>query len=205
MNRKNIFRNAFRKLTGETIPFKAYKIKRSFWEERFKEGKWNFIREIEEFARYSIILGYIQFLQGTESILDVGCGEGILCERLCEEMYTRYVGIDFSSVAIDRVSVQKNDKNRFYVAKIEEFITHEKFDIIIFNECLYYFEDPISILQRYEDFLSENGMFIVSMHQIDNHQKLWEKIDKNYFINDSVSVTNKKGVCWTIKVLDNKG
>ena len=69
--------------------------------------------------------------------MDIGCGEGILCERLSKSYYSRYVGIDVSTVAIDRANVNNSQKTKFLAEKIEDFNTNEKFDVIIFNECLY--------------------------------------------------------------------
>jgi 2-polyprenyl-3-methyl-5-hydroxy-6-metoxy-1,4-benzoquinol methylase len=105
------------------------------------------IRKIEELARYCIIIGYTQFFKAG-SILDVGCGEGVLHERLCESSYFRYVGIDVSNVAIDKVCEKNSEKHQFLAVRIEDFRTDQKFDVVIFNECLYYMEEPLRTLQH---------------------------------------------------------
>jgi len=150
---------------------------------------------------YSLIVGYTHFLKKGGSILDVGCGEGILYERLCKGHYSRYLGIDVSTVAIGRVSDKNDEKHQFVAARIEDFRTDEKFDVIIFNECLYYMEEPLKTLRHYEGFLSKNGLFIVSMNKATETWKIWKQIEKHYSIRDVVSVSNAKGVCWIIKVL----
>jgi 2-polyprenyl-3-methyl-5-hydroxy-6-metoxy-1,4-benzoquinol methylase len=44
------------------------------------------------------------------SILDLGCGEGILHERMEKGSYSEFIGIDFSSESIKQ-AVAKNLKN----------------------------------------------------------------------------------------------
>lgn len=189
-------------LIKKLLPYRPIRVSGTFWEKRYRDGAWDRIRTIEELAHYSLIVGYTHFLKKAGSILDVGCGEGILFERLCESHYSRYMGIDVSTVAINRASVNTSEKNRFLAARIEDFRTDEKFDVIIFNECLYYMENPLETLRHYEGFLMRDGLFIVSMFRGVETLKIWRQIDKYYSIRDVVSVSNAKGGCWIIKVID---
>jgi 2-polyprenyl-3-methyl-5-hydroxy-6-metoxy-1,4-benzoquinol methylase len=193
-----VIKNLIKKL----LPYRPIRVSDPFWEKRYKDGAWDRIRTIEELSRYSLIVGYVHFLKKAGTILDVGCGEGILHERLFESHYSRYLGIDVSTVAIGRVADKNNQKHQFLVAKIEDFRTDEKFDVIVFNESLYYMEEPLKTLRHYEGFLSKNGVFIVSMHKTTETWKIWKQIGKHYSIRDAVSVSNAKGTCWIIKVLD---
>lgn len=190
-----------RQLIKKLLPYRPIKVSDAFWDKRYREGSWDRIRAIDELAHYSIIVGYIRAFKADGNILDVGCGEGILCERLCECYYSRYVGIDVSTVGIDKASLKKNNKNLFIVSKIEDFKTDDKFDVIIFNECLYYIQEPVKILQYYENILARNGVFVVSMCDTAESWKIWRQIDLHYSIIDAVSVINSKQVCWKVKVL----
>ena len=190
-------------LIKRLLPYRPIRVSGPFWEKRYKEGAWDRIRSIDELARYSIIVGYTHFLyRGDSCILDVGCGEGILYERFSKDCYSRYLGIDVSKEAIGRGYNKNEEKHQFITARIEDFKTEEKFDVVIFNECLYYLEKPIEILELYEGFLSKNGLFIVSMNSTAETWKIWKQIDKHYIIRDAVSVSNAKGVSWMIKVID---
>lgn len=40
---------------------------------------------ITEYARYSVVYGYIRKFLGEEGILDMGCGTGLLFDMLLEE------------------------------------------------------------------------------------------------------------------------
>jgi 2-polyprenyl-3-methyl-5-hydroxy-6-metoxy-1,4-benzoquinol methylase len=193
--------NIIRKL----LPYRPIKASKALWEQRYEEGHWDRIRRIDELAHYSIIVGYVEFLNSGGSILDVGCGEGILYERLCASRYSKYLGIDLSEVAVRKATLVKNndEKTNFLATRIEDFRTDETFDVIIFNECLYYMEEPIKTLQQYESFLSCNGFFIISMCDGIESSKIWNILEKYYHIIDTVIVINSKQFRWTITVLQN--
>ena len=37
-------------------------------------------------------------------------------------------------------------------ADAAEYESDERFDVIVFNECLYYFDDPLALVRKYERF-----------------------------------------------------
>jgi 2-polyprenyl-3-methyl-5-hydroxy-6-metoxy-1,4-benzoquinol methylase len=133
--------------------------------------------------------------------LDVGCGEGILQELLSSQ-YSRYVGIDIAAEAIRRATLKQDEKTIFVTADASKYTPDEQFDIIIFNECLYYFEDPLSIMRRYERFLKEDGIFIVSMYILEKNLGIWRMLEAEYAVMDEVQVSHKSGISWIIKVIN---
>ncbi len=114
------------------------------WEKQYSKGQWDYLYQLEELAHYSIILGYIRNLKTGGSILDIGCGKGILQERLALYGYSKYVGIDISDNAIRQASCKANDKTTFIASDATRYSPTEAFDAIVFNEVLYYFDDPLN-------------------------------------------------------------
>lgn len=57
------------------------KLRQQRWNNEYLNGKWNYMQSIEELGRYSIIVGYAQYLNA-KSVLDVGCGDGNLIRLL---------------------------------------------------------------------------------------------------------------------------
>lgn len=184
------------------MPYSPIKVSIDHWNKRYIEGAWDRLHEIDELARYSLIVGYIHFLNKEGRILDVGCGEGLLYERLCKCQLSNYLGIDISYEAIAKAQNKNRIKDRFIVAPVETFITEEKFNFIVFNEALYYIDKPLITLKRYENFLSANGFFIVSMNDTIETKKIWQEIEKHYIVVDGVCICNIKGVRWAVKVFD---
>jgi 2-polyprenyl-3-methyl-5-hydroxy-6-metoxy-1,4-benzoquinol methylase len=71
------------------------------------------------------------------SLLDVGCGEGVLQRRLRALGYARYLGIDSSEEAIARAQTERDARTEFRCADAETYMPQDRFDVIVFNEVLY--------------------------------------------------------------------
>ena len=112
------------------------------WEREYASGRWSYLGGIDELAHYSVIVGYYAFLKPGGSVLDVGCGEGILQTRLSPHGYCRYLGIDFAAGAIDRWPKGMIRRLNFRWPTPQASPQRQKFDAIIFNESLYYFRGP---------------------------------------------------------------
>ena len=132
--------------------------------------------------------------------MDIGCGEGLLQEKLRICKYSRYTGIDISSEAIARAADRKDERTEFLSADACEYEPAERYDIVIFNECLYYFDEPARVMRRFEQCLYEEGIFIVSMFVANKTMPIWRTLDSLYTTQDAVHVTNAAGTSWVIKV-----
>lgn len=169
------------------------------WDSEYISGKWTYLKQLDELAHYSIIVGYFRYLKPGGSILDVGCGEGILQERLSPCAYSKYVGVDISGEAINQAS-NKQDKKTFFIRTETNDYTAESFDAIVFNESLYYFDYPLRVLKEYEVSLNRDGIFIISIYQ-GASGSLAEKLKSVYTLLDETTVTNKLGDSWICMVL----
>jgi len=138
-------------------------VEKEIWDLQYTNKRWNYLSGYEEASHYSVIVGYIQYFKPTGSILDIGCGEGILQARLTACGYSRYVGIDISDAAIQKARLREDAQTVFLSGDAESYIPLEPFDVIVFNEVLYYFNDPLKIFARYMDFLKEDGILITSL------------------------------------------
>ena len=77
----------------------------------------------------------------------------------------------------------------------------ERFDVIVFNESIYYLHDLMSGLARYEPFLADDGVILISMHGKERNDALWAQVDARYRQLDAVTLTNHRGIRWTTKAL----
>jgi len=48
---------------------------------------------------------------------------------------------------------------------LEKFKPHRQWDVILFNEVLYYTINPVASLPRFESMLKPAGWFVISMHR----------------------------------------
>ncbi len=171
------------------------------WENQYVRGEWDRLEEIDELAHYSIITGYLQYVKQGPSLLDVGCGEGILQKRLDPRLYTFYIGIDLSQAAIDRASLNQDEKTFFFRKDAETYAPTDLFDVIIFNEALYYFDNPLEILYKYTNYLKKEGLFIVSMFGSLRSALIWRRIKGDFTTLDETKIVRKGGSSWICKVL----
>jgi 2-polyprenyl-3-methyl-5-hydroxy-6-metoxy-1,4-benzoquinol methylase len=139
-------------------------VSKEIWDSQYSNGKWNFLGHLDQLARYSVVAGYLQYLKPGGSILDVGCGDGILLERLSPTGYSKYLGIDISEAAIDKAVQKQNEQAAFITGDAEKYVPIESFDVVVFNESLYYFNDPLDVVGKYIKALKEDGIFIISTY-----------------------------------------
>jgi 2-polyprenyl-3-methyl-5-hydroxy-6-metoxy-1,4-benzoquinol methylase len=135
------------------------------WDRQYRSGVWHYMANLEECSRYSPIVGYMVYLKPGGSVLDVGCGEGILYKRYQPYGYAFYQGIDISETAIATLTQAHHAKTLFVQADAETYEPSQQFDVIVFNETLYYLNDPISTFTRYAHLLKPQGILIVSTYR----------------------------------------
>ena len=91
-------------------------------------------------------------------ILDIGCGGGLLCEPL-SKLGAQVVGIDASekNIKIAKIHAKKNNlRINYYCASPENFISKEKFDVVLNMEI-------IEHVQNVNLFLKESSKFLKKM------------------------------------------
>lgn len=183
------------------LPYQRDAVSREGFENMYSQQQYEYLRGVGELAHYSVIIGYCRHLKPAGALLDVGCGEGILRERLDAGHFSRYVGIDFSQEAIRRASRLEDDRTCFACADVLSYVPDGQFDTIVFGECLYYFDDPLSVLERYRSALKDDGIFIVSICDHERTSPVWKLVEAVYTALDSVRVTHQSKLSWTIKIL----
>ena len=177
------------------------KSKENFNQE-FLSGKWKYLNTLEELGHYSIISGYIRFYYNTPKILDVGCGTGIILNQFTQGTYSMYHGIDFSKEAIKLFNKDVKKKVDLFVTDINDFETQNKYDVIIFCESLYYFDNIKEILKKYIKFLEQNGKIIISCYNEFATRSFWSNIPSEIILLSSDRVISSKGHKWDVKLFE---
>jgi SAM-dependent methyltransferase len=168
---------------------------------QFSNDKWDGLWDVPELARYSVITGYTKYYCKEPRVLDLGCGEGVLQQKFSYEDYAYYLGIDFSEAAIEKAKCIENDKARFELGNLNNMNIDGLFDVIIYNESLYYLNDPPGAIRAMFKNLKPGGIFIVSMHKVgDERDWLWAALDEILDLKDKTSVSNRSNTTWTIGV-----
>ncbi|ETO91829.1 MAG: 3-demethylubiquinone-9 3-O-methyltransferase [Candidatus Xenolissoclinum pacificiensis L6] len=96
-------------------------------------------------------------------ILDVGCGGGILTEKLAENSLYKVTGIDPIENNINVAKTHKQDlKIDYHATTIENFTTNKSFDVICIMEVLEHVSDLESFLKSVLQHLKKNGILFFS-------------------------------------------
>lgn len=183
----------FKKLFTKLKWFK----KRLKWDLNYRKGKWDYMGD--EKLRYAAIVELIR-QTGIEKpkILDLGCGYGALNRYLQPDDYGFSLGIDLSSNAIARAKAEKYPNAQFQVADIHQFVPKQQFDIIIFNEVLYYLDDQLEVVSRFSQYFEPGGCFIFSFFNI--RQDLIDALEQQYSLVRKEIISQTDGVTWGISL-----
>ncbi|HEY1889913.1 MAG TPA: methyltransferase domain-containing protein [Steroidobacteraceae bacterium] len=173
------------------------------WEAQYAAGRWDFLAQLPELARFSILAGYIYHLKPGAAVLDTGCGQGALLGRLPSACYSSYVGIDLSGSAIAVAQKQQNERSTFLVADCEEYSPAENFDVIVFNEVLCCLRDPLCTVERYARSLKADGLLLVSLcTAARGSATILRRLKRAYATIDEVQVTGNGGkISWVCAAL----
>ncbi len=183
------------------------------WDEEYEAGRWAFLRALPESGRYGIIGMWLMLTDTMDDMLDIGCGEGLLGERLIPIGLKKYVGIDLSPSSLkiadldpELASLRAGDMHTF------EPKAGETFSAIVFNEVLHFADDPGAVVSRYVPFLKKDGVIALSMYSPKRAEsganklinQLWEATDdtaKWEVLDDYRLVSDKKGVTWRMRLV----
>src|SRR5579872_1673519 len=163
------------------------------WEEKYESGGWAFLRELYELPRYASIAALTTRLRPDAAILDVGCGEGLLQSALKPLGYRSYLGIDLAEAAIEQTADKADERTRFVAADAEEYRTDERFDVVVFNECVHYFRDPVATVSRYETCLEPQGLFILSTFSTPRGEAIMRGLVRRYTVLEETAISHRAG------------
>ena len=101
---------------------------------------WKIFQRFYEIAAEKMVNEIEKFLEG-EKILDLGCGSGILGEKIRERLKKEVIGIDIVDKRVCNIPFKIYDGKK--IPFPENF-----FGLVIISFVLHHTEDPISILQE---------------------------------------------------------
>lgn len=110
------------------------------------------------------------------SILDVGCGSGELIEALYFLGYKKVEGTD------PYISSEINNGWRVRKKFITDLPSYEKFDLIMFHHSFEHMDNPLIVLKKIYELLSDNGICMIRIPVCDSlaydiYKSNWVQLD----------------------------
>ena len=176
-------------------------IKKKFsWNLKYFQGKWKFMET--ENIRYESIYKLINVKDTKYAILDLGCGYGTLLNYFKKEDYSNYLGVDLSNYVISKAKKRNYLKSDFLSYNIQKFTPQTKFDVIIFNEVIYYLDNPLKELVRYSNYLNEGGFIIISIFGV--REDLIEQFKGKLNLESHVTIKKDDRLIWGLSKFTKK-
>lgn len=165
-------------------------IPQAAWERQYQTGHWNRLRTVGELGRFSLIVGYIHELKPQGAVLDVGCGEGLLFRRLQPRGCSTYLGVDISAAAVAKA--RDAGEGSFVCVDAEEYLPENTYDVIVFNESLYYFKHPLDTVERYLTRLKPDGIMMVSTFPASRRgRSILRTLKRKYGLLDETNISHQ--------------
>jgi 2-polyprenyl-3-methyl-5-hydroxy-6-metoxy-1,4-benzoquinol methylase len=170
----------------------------AFWEKRYRDTYRTLLADRSEFGRYGVVAEYLLRLLPGGSVLDTGCGPGILA-GLLKGSSLHYTGIDISEEAV--ALARKNHpelQDRFHAVALDQFEPGERFDALTAIEILYYL-DAGAFFSHCSRLLKPGGHLIVTMYDFAESRKLLPEVEKHLTDPFRAEVYNaEKGLRWHV-------
>jgi SAM-dependent methyltransferase len=162
--------------------------------------RWAYLTDLAEMPRYAVIVGYVRRLRPNGAVLDVGSSRGLLAEELKHDV-ARYRGIERDPTSVDMARLRNLAGAEFEVADANHYTTDDTFDVIIFNEVIYYLTNPAEVLRRYGEFLKPDGIMIISNYVARHLLRLPREIARSFELIDQATVINSQGIGWSVQAV----
>ena len=107
-------------------------------------------------------------LQGSESVLDIGCGDGKVTAEIADRLpLGRVVGIDSSEemirLASEKIAAAPFNNITFMQMDAREMIFKQEFDVIFSNATLHWIKDHLDVLKKMYSALHPGGKILLQM------------------------------------------
>jgi ubiquinone/menaquinone biosynthesis C-methylase UbiE len=138
-----------------------------------KYSKPSSLTHYEKIRRMELLQHHAQFLQ-PKSILDAGCGSGIVLAQLSRRLSdATFVGVDISSQMLQQARAKNLSRVRFQQARLEQLpFSDNSFDLVYALGVMDYVDNPRSFFESVRRVLQPDGHFIFTYPNADSINRI---------------------------------
>lgn len=159
------------------------------WEGEWKAGEWDYMGDATEMPRYALLAGLIA-VGDPGTVIDVGCGTGILRSHLRDDAFTTYRGYDLSTTAVARATARDFPRTTFTVADATEEKL-EPADVLVLNEVVYLVPEPSQFIARIPELVKPGGRLLVAIYRHPGDIVAWRALGQVATRLDEIRVRNE--------------
>lgn len=180
----------------------GWPVTKDTWDKEYQSGQWDFLFEISEMAHHLAVLGYVRHLHPKPRVLEAGCGSGRFLDLLRYFPLESYTGFDLSEAAVQKAKTLQVPNARLEVSSFDQWQEKGPYDIVVFDEVLWYAKDPAATFNKFATFLTPHGSIVVSMFRIGNALSIWKRIEQFAEVLDYTEIkSHSKNARWDVKAL----
>jgi trans-aconitate methyltransferase len=169
------------------------------WEQKYRDENYE-LRGKKEDGRYGTLLQILRRYD-TGTLLDMGCGDGLLWRDYRPLSNSSLIGIDYSPTAVAKANTLNIPHCRFECGDYRSFRPGQPIAAVVFNESLYYIDDFLNAVRKSNEWLGENGVVIISMFDTLVTKRIWRKLLQECTPVQGVTVWDHESGCkWTVRV-----
>ncbi len=167
----------------------------------YTSGAWSHFHELPELGRQVLVSGLVAQLHANPAVLDLGCGTGRLAQLFEPFPVRRYLGVDLSPAGVAHARGLGLSRCEFVEGNFETWQPSERFDVILFSECIGYANDPGALVNRFISSLAPGGHIVISHFRFGHWRAHWRRVARYTKVVESMTLTNSKGQTWDVKIL----
>lgn len=173
------------------------------WDDQYKTGVFERLHRSNQRHHHRLLAAFVGEAGPGRRYLEVGCGEGVFYKSLLPYAPAYYHGIDISPEAIALAKGAHTaeiaaGKVGFEVSKAEGWTTADRYDCVVFPECIEFMGDVVEVLKTYSTFLAPGGTIGVSMWLNAEPVRRWWRIVDHAEVIDSAVVSSDWGGAWIV-------
>ncbi len=176
------------------------------WDTEYRRGTYDRLLRSDQRHHHRLLAALIAEARPGARLLEVGCGEGAFYETMRPFAPAHYLGIDISGEAIGRAETRFAEDiaagtAHFRRADARAFATGDRFDAVLFPECIEYLGDIDEVVTHYAGLLNPGGVIGLTMWLNARPVRRWWRLKEILAVQDQAVVTAAWGGAWVVGVL----
>lgn len=173
------------------------------WDGVYRSGEYDGLLAWDRRDQHRLLAAWVAERFEAPRVLEIGCGDGAFWESFRLMRPARYLGVDISPEAIERLTARRGTD--FAVGRAEvmagdgaRFETDEAFDAVLFTDCIEYLGSVEALLTHYGRRLAPGGLFGAVQWLSLPALTVWDEVKARVEVVDEALIQAPWGGAWQV-------